>query len=309
MLLGFKHTLLFTCFLSISLSFHASANFKTLTNFGDNPGELNVSYFQPKSETSAIVVLLHGCVQNAEALAKNSGFLALAQQSNFTLLLPQQKASNNVKSCFNWFSDLDSSKDRGEMLSIKNMILSLKSKVKAQQVYIAGLSAGGAMATAMLANYPSLFTSGAIIAGLPYPCANDLIKAISCMRAGPSQTIDELVQKARSINKKTQHWPKLLVITGTEDKVVNPKNSKDLALQWANLSTAKAESVKDLAVDHQIKSWLNSNNELQVQLIEINDIGHGMSVNPLIKHGGVEGDFLLKSSISSAISVVDFWGL
>jgi len=291
------------------MSFQSSANFKTLTDIGSNPGELSFSYFQPKTTASAIVVLLHGCVQNAQDLAEQSGFLALARQHNFILLLPQQSDRNNVKSCFNWFSDLDSTKDRGELLSIKNMIVTLKAQTNVSKVYIAGLSAGGAMASAMLANYPTLFTSGAVIAGLPYPCANNLIKAISCMRMGSAQTASELADLTRKIDSQIEYWPKLIVITGTEDKVVNPKNSKDLALQWANLSTAKAESVKDLAVDHQIKSWLNSNNELQVQLIEINDIGHGMSVNPLIKHGGVEGDFLLKSSISSAISVVDFWGL
>lgn len=329
MLFKIKKIITIFCLLSIFSSFYSFANysfanFKPLDHFGDNPGDLTASYYQPSPSAKVIVMFLHGCVQNAQELAKQSGFVELAIKHNFILLLPQQKQKNNVKSCFNWFSDLDSEKDAGESLSLKNMIISLKEQSKIEQVYIAGLSAGGAMTSAMLANYPDLFVAGAVIAGLPYPCANDLIKAIACMRSGPSQSVEELVNFVRSkqstikqatIKQSTikqsiiKQWPKLIVVTGDKDKVVSPKNSMSLALQWAKLGSAQKSTVKINRDDHQISEWLTSNNETQVKLIEINNIGHGMSVDPSSKDGGIEAVFLPVASINTAKAIVDFWGI
>ena len=271
------------CLLSLMVSCSSFANFQPLINFGDNPGELTASYFQLAKSSSSIVVLLHGCVQNGEELALQSGFVELAKQHHFTLLIPQQSQNNNVKSCFNWFSDQDSSKDQGEVLSIKNMILALKAQTKINHVYIAGLSAGGAMTSALLVHYPQLFSAGAVVAGLPYPCANNLAKAISCMRNGPSQSTDELANLAKESNKSIKAWPKLLVITGNDDLVVSPKNSTSLALQWAKITTSELQEEKKSLVNYQERLGVNKRGEQQVKLITIDNIGHGISVNPTHK--------------------------
>jgi poly(3-hydroxybutyrate) depolymerase len=73
--------------------------------------------------------------------------LALAKKHNFALLLPKQSLSNNIQRCFNWYS----------------------------ADYFTRDLAGGAMASGMLANYPALFTSGAVVAGIPFPCAEGLM--------------------------------------------------------------------------------------------------------------------------------------
>ncbi len=88
----------------LSLSCMASATFQPLKQFGENPGDLTASYVASSVNADSLVVLLHGCVQNGETLANQSGFVALAKQHDFTLLIPQQSPKNNVKSCFNWFS-------------------------------------------------------------------------------------------------------------------------------------------------------------------------------------------------------------
>lgn len=284
-------------------------NFQTLTDFGDNPGELTASYLAPSKQTKSLVVLLHGCVQQAESLAKQSGFSALATQYNFTLLLPQQSPKNNVKACFNWFSEQDNGKDQGEVLSIKNMITTLKLQSEYEHIYIAGLSAGGAMTSALLTHYPDLFSAGAVIAGLPYPCANDLAKAISCMRNGPSQSADELVKLAKKGNAVVKTWPRLIVITGREDKVVNPKNSHYLALQWSQLSENFRATNKSASGDYQVSLWLNNEKQPQVKLVEINEIGHGLTVNSTLKNRDVSAPFLYESSLDSALNIIDFWGV
>ncbi|MCJ8318359.1 MAG: PHB depolymerase family esterase [Colwellia sp.] len=297
------------CFISLVISSPSFAKFQTLVNFGDNPGELTASYYQPESSISSVVVLLHGCVQNGEELAMQSGFAELAKEHNFALLIPQQKQSNNVKSCFNWFSEQDSLKNQGEVLSIKNMVMTLKTKTKVNDVYIAGLSAGGAMTSALLVHYPELFSAGAVVAGLPYPCANNLAKAISCMRNGPSQSTSELVALVKPLKKTIHQWPRLLVITGNEDVVVNPKNATSLALQWAKLTSNNSKEIFHSFSDFQVRSWLNNKEETLVKLITIDEIGHGISVNTRLGNRNSESAFLLESSVDSAKEIVDFWFL
>jgi poly(hydroxyalkanoate) depolymerase family esterase len=285
--------------------------FTPLNKFSDNPGELTASYFSPKNKSAqsplALVVLLHGCAQNGEQLAQQSGLAALAQQHGFILLVPQQAAENNFKSCFNWFSS-DNLRDSGESLSIKNMILTLKNQTMAKNVYILGLSAGGAMASAMLVNYPEMFTAGAVVAGIAYPCADGLIKAIACMRSGPSQTVAELTKLANQLNDKAIHWPKLIVFTGNNDTIVNPKNGQYLAQQWATLAHFNSKSM--LAKNgYNVSRWKNVQGVTQVELVEIANLAHGMAVDPTIVAGGVEAPFLLKAPISAAKNIINFWGL
>ena len=92
--------------------------------------------------------------------------------------------ANNQNACFNWFQPDDAARDRGEALSIAQMIDAMISKhpVDQSRVYIAGLSAGGAMTAAMLAAYPERFAGGAIVAGVPFGCADTVIRAFDCMK-------------------------------------------------------------------------------------------------------------------------------
>jgi poly(hydroxyalkanoate) depolymerase family esterase len=125
------------------------------------------------------------------------------------LLLPEQKGlprylhdlyifpwvvalfgANSQNACFNWFIPEHTARDRGEALSIRQMIDAIVARhsVDASRVYIVGLSAGGAMTAAMLAAYPERFAGGAIVAGVPYGCADTVAKALQCMKPGIDQT-------------------------------------------------------------------------------------------------------------------------
>ncbi len=300
---------LVTLLLSLLVSLSSHAEFQKLEEFGENPGALEASYFTPNIEKTALVVLLHGCAQQGEELALNSGLLGLAQKHNFAVLLPQQVLSNNIKRCFNWYSPDDSTRDTGETLSIKNMVAHLKAQLNSQEVYIIGLSAGGAMASGMLANYPELFTGGAVVAGIPFPCADGLITGISCMRNGPSQTANELETLVRNLNPQQKSWPKLSVWTGENDGIVNPLNSSMHAQQWAKLSAIKSKPVIDEKSGYTITRWQNSVKQTQVELIEVSRLGHGIMVNPQVENGGEESDYVLSSPVSTVKHVVDFWQL
>jgi poly(hydroxyalkanoate) depolymerase family esterase len=297
-----------TCFFAL-LSPLASASFTSLSDFGDNPGELSASYFSPQNPSNNLVVLLHGCEQNGQTLAKQSGLNALAKEHQFSLLVPQQSYNNNIKKCFNWFSAQDTSLDSGEMLSIKNMILTTQKQLKAKQVYILGLSAGGAMSSAILINYPELFTAGAVIAGLPFPCADSLTKAISCMRKGPPQPVSELVSLVRKIKPNQKQWPRMTIWTGKSDSVVNPINAKKLAQQWAGIKQIKIPPSVYETKGVETTQWQDSTNNVVVELVQISDLDHGMAVNPDVVNGGEPGPFILAAPVSSAVEIVKFWNI
>ena len=300
---------LVTFLLAFGVSLSSHANFKKLEIFGENPGDLEASYFTPNLENPALVVLLHGCAQQGDELALQSGLLGLAKKHNFALLVPQQGLDNNIKRCFNWYSADDFTRGLGETLSIKNMISRLKAQLGSKEVYILGLSAGGAMASGMLANYPALFTGGAVVAGIPFSCADGLITGISCMRNGPSQTADELMTLVKKLNPQQTTWPTLSVWTGVTDGIVNPLNSSMLAQQWASLSALENTPTINKKSGYTITRWHNSAKEAQVELVEVNDRGHGIMVNPNVENGGKESDYVLASPISTAKHVIDFWQL
>ena len=306
-----KHWLFNAMSLATALLFSgaAIADFKSLENFGDNPGDLTASVYQSSVKSNELVLILHGCTQNGEQLAKKSGFYQLAQADNFNLLVPQQHSKNNIKDCFNWFSLKDITRDSGELKSIVNMIKQVTKEYQKPRVFIVGLSAGGAMATSLLSQYPSLFEAGAVIAGLPFPCADNLTKAISCMRNGPSQTPKELAELVVGINgDQKPRWPNITIWTGSNDQVVNPINSQFLAKQWLLLMGLNVKPNVSHGSNYTRSLWIDSNKG-KVELIELENLGHGLPVNNEQKYGGEEGAFLLQSSLPSALEITKFWQL
>tara|TARA_B110000438_G_scaffold301828_1_gene357752 strand:- start:843 stop:1763 length:921 start_codon:yes stop_codon:yes gene_type:complete len=278
-----------------------------LIEFGNNPGELSASYFQGAKKNKNLIVLLHGCVQQGETLAEQTGLMALAKKKKFSLLIPQQSQNNNIKGCFNWFSTQDIEKNQGESLSIKNMISTVNAKQNFSNIYIIGLSAGGAMASSMVVNYPELFTAGAIVAGIPYPCADNLITAIACMRSGPSQTTEQLTTLIKQLNKIQPHWPALSIFTGDTDAVVNPKNSQHLAIHWAQLTESVQQPIISKYQGYQVSQWHGKNKQINVELIEIENMGHGITVAPEKTDGGIEAPFVISAPFSTVQYLIAAW--
>ena len=287
----------------------AFANYTNLNEFGDNPGELSASYYPATMNSDNLVVLLHGCAQNGEKLALTSGFIGLAKAQNFSLVIPQQSEKNNIKSCFNWFSPQDTAKDSGEILSIKNIIIAVAAETKSVNIYVIGLSAGGAMASALLVHYPDLFVAGAVVAGLPFPCADNLIKAIACMRSGPASSVDELVQAVTSLSGSRNHWPSLSVWTAKDDPIVNAKNSHYLALQWAKLNGITHAPSRKIMPNHTQSQWINKQKQVVVELMELDTLGHGIAVNSRLENGGSPAPFVIESSLTTALNIITFWQL
>jgi poly(hydroxyalkanoate) depolymerase family esterase len=139
--------------------------------------------YVPAQPEPALVVVLHGCTQTAANYDLGAGWSTLADRYGFVLLLPQQQASNNLNSCFNWFLADDIERGKGEARSIRQMVetMILDHGIDRGRVFVTGLSAGGAMTSVMLATYPDMFAAGAVIAGLPYRTATNVKEAFESM--------------------------------------------------------------------------------------------------------------------------------
>ena len=163
-----------------------------VTAFGPNPGNLLMRTYVPENlaRSSPLVVVLHGCTQTAAGYDYGAGWSTLADRYGFALLFPEQRQANNQRLCFNWFQPGDMERERGEPLSIRQMIarMTRDHDTDSSRVFVTGLSAGGAMTAVMLATYPELFAGGAIVAGLPYGCATNVQEALgACIKGAPTR--------------------------------------------------------------------------------------------------------------------------
>ena len=127
--------------------------------FGSNPGGLRMLVYTPARlpADAPLVVVLHGCQQDATSFAANAGWLALARHLRCALVLPEQTAENNRGRCFNWHRPADARRGAGEAKSIRQMVSVATKRFRSdrRRVFVVGLSAGGAMAVALLAAYPA----------------------------------------------------------------------------------------------------------------------------------------------------------
>src|SRR4029078_2311652 len=152
-----------------------------IAKVGSNPGNLRLHAYVPNvvGPSPPLVVALHGCTQTADSYDQGTGWSDLADRLGFILVFPEQQPANNPKNCFSWFLPGDTTRDSGEALSIRQMIAKALAEfeVDRSRIFVTGLSAGGAMASVMLATYPEIFAGGAIVAGLPYGSASSVQEA------------------------------------------------------------------------------------------------------------------------------------
>ena len=286
-----------------------------VTGFGSNPGALRARVYIPENvpESSPLVVVLHGCTQSAAAYDHGSGWSQLAEQEGFAVLFPEQQRANNANLCFNWFVPADISRDSGEALSIRQMIeaVVVAHGLDRKRIYITGLSAGGAMATAMLAAYPEVFAGGAIIAGLAYGSASTIPEAFDRMRGhgGPSKAA--LQKRLREASAHKGPWPRISVWQGSADTTVVPSNADAILAQWLGVHGLGARPTRVETVDGQRRqAWCDTDGLELVEHYTISGMGHGTPLKSAGENGlGRPGPFMLDVGISSTHHIARFWGI
>lgn len=286
------------------------------TGFGSNPGDLRMFSFVPGTVTAkpALVVVLHGCTQNAAGYDVGAGWSALAEHYGFALLMPEQTSANNANGCFNWFNREDTARDAGEALSIRQMIaqMSRTHGIDGERIFVTGLSAGGAMASVMLAVYPEVFAAGAIIAGLPYGIAHTMQEALSGMYRAPVHSARQLGDFVRSASTHKGAWPRISVWHGSADRTVNPANAGEIVKQWLDLHGLPQQPMSEAQVDgYPRQVWWNADGDTIVESYSITHMAHGtpIGIGGNDERYGAEGAFLIESGISSSWHIAQFFGL
>lgn len=286
-----------------------------LTGFGSNPGQLKARTFIPAgmSSGSALVVVLHGCTQTAAGYDHGSGWSRLAERHGFALLFPEQQHANNPNLCFNWFERADTRRDAGEAFSIRQMIekLAVDYRIDRQRIFITGLSAGGAMASAMLATYPEVFAGGAIIAGLPYRTARNVPEAFDRMRGHGGPAGPELEALVRKASKHDGPWPTLSIWHGSADATVHPSNVEAIITQWRPLHGLAPAPTRIETIDgYPRRVWSDAEGRVLLEHYSITGMGHGTPVHrDGIEGADTSGPFMLAAGISSTRRIARFWGL
>jgi poly(hydroxyalkanoate) depolymerase family esterase len=286
------------------------------TGFGTNPGELRMFSFVPETvqPSPALVVVLHGCGQNAAGYDFGAGWSTLAKHYGFALLMPEQQAANNANACFNWFNPEDSRRGRGEACSIRQMIARMVSqhRIDKHRIFVTGLSAGGAMTSVMLATYPEVFAGGAIIAGLPYGVAKNVREALSGMFQSTTRPARELGDLVRKASNHRGPWPKVSVWHGSADRTVNPANADEIIKQWLDVHRLPSSPMSEGSVNgypHQV--WWDADGETIVESYTITDMAHGtpLGIAENDERYGMQGAFLIEAGISSSYHIANFFGL
>lgn len=291
-----------------------AAGLTEVTGFGSNPGRLRMYKYVPANvqKNAAMVVLLHGCTQNASDFDDETGWTKIADREGVILLLPQQERANNGLMCFNWFLPEHSSRDRGELGSMANAVEFMKKThaIDAKKVFVTGLSAGAAMTSALLANYPEVFKGGAIVAGLPYGCASDVMSGIMCMNGiNNSKSPDQWGNAVRNATNFRGVRPTVQVWQGAQDPFVKPNNAVELEKQWSNVLDANTEEATTEQTNAFTKtSYVNNRGDVVLESYKIQGAGHGY---PIAQSQGCgrPGSYVIETGTCAAELMAEFWGL
>jgi poly(hydroxyalkanoate) depolymerase family esterase len=230
-------TLIFILFLLL-LPVAARAGSWTDGSVKNSSGSRNYRLWIPAGYTGKerrpLVMMLHGCTQTPDVFAAATGMNSIADENNFFVVYPEEPASANALKCWNWFDAAHQSRAQGEPSLLAEIVNHVRAdfKVDARRVYVAGFSAGAAMAVIMGATYPDLFAAIGIHSGIAYKAATNLSEARPAMAQGGPDAA-RLGQLADEAMGHTKHTMRLILFQGAKDNLVAPLNAARIIAQWA----------------------------------------------------------------------------
>jgi poly(hydroxyalkanoate) depolymerase family esterase len=197
------------------------ARFET-RDFSCEAGSRSFRLYVPASaarQPRGLVVMLHGCTQDPDDFALGTGMNEVAEARGFAVAYPGQTRSDNASSCWNWFDPKDQRRGAGEPAIISGLTRQIVAEfeIDPSRIFIAGLSAGGAMAAVMIETYPELYAAAGVHSGLPTGAASDVASAFAAMRRQHGAT-----RPKGGARRATR----TIVFHGGADNTVHPSNGE-----------------------------------------------------------------------------------
>jgi poly(hydroxyalkanoate) depolymerase family esterase len=213
--------------------------------FRTDAGERRYKLFRPGVRPPAgrrtLVVVLHGCTQDADDIARGTRLNAAAARDGFIALYPEQPASANALKCWNWFVPDQSARGLGEAAIIAELAAKVAREegIAPGRTVITGISAGGAMAANLVADYPELWAAVALHSGLPAHVARSQPEAVAVMTNGAKDP-DALGRAALETMGAHARMVPALLLHGGADHLVSPLNLRATARQFAVMNAMAA---------------------------------------------------------------------
>lgn len=203
-----------------------------------------------EGQSLPLVVMLHGCTQNPDDFAAGTGINDLAREQGFCVLYPAQSQDANPSRCWNWFKHNHQVRGSGEPAVIASLTQDIVRTrgIDAGRVYVAGLSAGGAMAAILAGAYPEIFAAAGVHSGLPQGAARDMPGAFAVMKTGVSPAAGHRPMAGAANAVPT------IVFHGDRDDTVHPLNGQQViskALGQGAGPTATRVQQGDVAQGHR----------------------------------------------------------
>ena len=176
-----------------------------------------------------LVVMLHGCTQDPDDFATGTGMNERAAAQGLFVLYPAQPHSANPQRCWNWFKSSHQRRGSGEpaLLASLTQAVIAQHGIDPRRVYIAGLSAGGAMAAIAAAAYPEVFAAAGVHSGLPVGSAANVAEALVVMSSGaasPGSRRGPVGVGAKPVSAPASAAVPTIVFHGDQDRTVHPRN-------------------------------------------------------------------------------------
>jgi poly(hydroxyalkanoate) depolymerase family esterase len=178
--------------------------------------------------SAPLLMLLHGCDQDAEGFADATRFTAVADRHGIVVIAPEQTRRDHPNRCWRWYEARNQKRGQGEPALLAGVVAAMldekvRWRINRRRVYVAGISAGGAMALILAAVYPDLFAAVGVHSAPPYRAATGPASAFAAMAArsvvpGPAEGAEPI--------------PPLVVVQGKADRAVHPDNATRVAAQW-----------------------------------------------------------------------------
>ena len=291
-----------------------------IEKFGKNPGKLRLFVHVPDNlpeENVPLVVVLHGCNQDALGMMRLSGWNKLADENGFIVAYPEQKGTNNTNRCFNWFYDKDTERDKGELGSIHQAMefMIANYQIDTMRVNVSGVSAGAAMSVTVASLYPGELNAVASYSGGPYGATN-IVSRVGSMLGWIDKKSWEWSRRVRLANPDFRgEYPKMIILHGTKDPVVDPKNANEIMEQWTGLHEIDRDSVtiqEHFQDNPKVKrsSWSDSKSE-KIVYYEFDGMGHVLAVDVGDEkdQGGSDGLFSVDIGFHSTYWIAKEFGL